>query len=137
MNLQIITPEKIVFDGDVDEITLQSTQGEISILPHHVDLLTQVLPGELIIKVKNSETSLALNGGFLEVSHNTCKILADYAIHTHEIDMSKVEKAKEAAEKALEKAKESGSQRDFAKAEAELRRNILMIDVATTRKRKI
>jgi F-type H+-transporting ATPase subunit epsilon len=137
MNLQIITPEKIVYDGDVDEITLKTTQGEISVLPHHVDLLTQVIPGELIIKINKDEKSLAITGGFLEVSNNTCKILADYAIHTHEIDMSKVEKAKEAAQKALEKAKESGSQRDFARAEAELRRNILMIDVASTRKRKI
>lgn len=137
MNLQIITPEKIVYDGDVDEITLHTTQGEISILPHHVDLLTQVVPGELIIKVKNQETSLALTGGFLEVSNNSCKILADYAIHTHEIDMAKVEKAKEAAEKALEKAKESGSQRDFARAEAELRRNILMLDVSSRKRKKV
>lgn len=137
MNLQIITPEKIVYDGDVDEITLQTVKGEISVLPHHVDFLTQVMPGELIIKTNKDEKSLALTGGFLEVSSNTCKILADYAIHTHEIDMEKVQKAKEVAEKSLEKAKESGAQRDFARAEAELRRNILMIQVASTKKRKV
>ena len=137
MNLQIITPEKIVYDSDVDEVTVKTYQGEISILPHHVDFLTHLAPGELRLKINKEETSLALDGGFLEVSNNNCKILADYAIHTHEIDMEKVKKAKEAAEKALEIAKEAGSKRDFARAEAELRRNILMLDVSSRKRRKV
>ena len=60
--LEIITPEKVVYKDEVDEIVAPTINGEIAILPNHVNLLTQVNPGELIIKKGSRNQSLAITG---------------------------------------------------------------------------
>ena len=80
MNLlfEIITPEKVIYKDEVDEVVVPTENGEIAILPNHINLLTQVNPGELIIKKGAKQEYLAITGGFLEVQHNKISILAEY-----------------------------------------------------------
>jgi F-type H+-transporting ATPase subunit epsilon len=133
MHLEIVTPKKVTYKGDVDEITINTADGVISILPHHVNLFTRVLPGEMILKISDREQFLAITGGFLEISNNKVTILADYAIQAEEIEVEKVIAAQKRAEEVLKKAKEDIGETHFAEAEANLRRALLELHVANRR----
>lgn len=129
--LEIITPEKLIFKDEVEELIVPTTSGEIGVLPNHVPLLSQISEGELTIRQKGRQYSLAISGGFLEVSANKTTILADYAIRSEEIEITKAEEAKKRAQKTME---EKVSERDFAEAEAQLRRSLLELKVAQRRR---
>ncbi len=133
MQLEIITPEKIIYKGDVDEIIVNTADGEIAVLPHHVNLFSKVMPGEVTLKVGGKNQYLAITGGFLEVSKNKVTMLADYAIHAEEIDVEKALEAQKRAEELLKKKKEGLSEQDFAVAQGELGRAILELHVARRR----
>jgi F-type H+-transporting ATPase subunit epsilon len=130
--LEIITPLKIVLSEEVDEVTLPTVDGEISILPNHVNLLTKVVPGEMVVKKGVHSDLFAVTGGFLEIANNHVNILADYAIPAEDIEIAKVEEAKERAQKAM---KEKLNEEDFRVANAELAKSLLQLKVA--RKRKV
>src|ERR1035437_8073811 len=130
--LEIITPTKVVLSEEVDEVTLPTVNGEISILPNHIDLLTKINPGEMIVHRNNKTETYAITGGFLEINHNHVNVLANHAIHADDIEIAKAEQAKERAEKAM---KEKGSEQDLIMAQTELRRSVLELKVA--RKHKI
>ena len=135
MLLEIISPEKIVFKEEVEEVTIPTENGEITILPHHVNLLTKVVLGELHIKMKGKTQTLAVTRGFLQVSNNTVTILADYAVRAEDIVAEKAIEAQKRAEEILKKKKEGVSERDFAIAEADLRRSLLELKVSKRRHR--
>jgi F-type H+-transporting ATPase subunit epsilon len=135
MHLEIITPEKIIYQGDVDEIIVTTADGEIAILPHHVNLFTKVLPGELTIKIAGKDQFLAITGGFLEVSENKISIIADYAVRAEEIEVEQALAAQKRAEEILKKKEQGISEQDFATAQGDLRRAILELHVAKRRHR--
>ncbi|MBI2430728.1 MAG: ATP synthase F1 subunit epsilon [Candidatus Levybacteria bacterium] len=134
LNLEIVTPEKVVFKDEVNEVVVPTTSGEIAILPNHISLLSQIAPGEMTIKKGGTQDSLAITGGFLDVHNNNVSILADYAIRSEDIEIAKVEEAQKRAEKVMQ---EKASDQDFALAEAQFRRTILELKVASKRRRKI
>lgn len=125
--LEIITPEKVVFKEEIDQATVPTTSGEITILPYHIGLLTQLIPGELIIRKANKQESIVITEGFLELSNNHISILANYAIPSEDINIAKAEEAKKRAENLM---KEKTTDNDFRIAEAELRKAILELKVA-------
>jgi F-type H+-transporting ATPase subunit epsilon len=132
--LDIITPVKVVLSEEVDELTISTINGEISILPNHINLLTKITPGEMVIR-KGSHTDLfAITGGFLEIVNNHINVLADYAIHADDIEIAKVEAAKERAQKAM---KEKTTEEDFRVANAELAKSLLQLKVAHKRKIRV
>jgi F-type H+-transporting ATPase subunit epsilon len=133
MILELITPEKEVLKEEVDEIIAQTTLGQIAILPNHIPLLTQILPGELIVKKNGKEQFLAVTGGFLEITKEKVTLLADYAIRSEHIEEVAAQKAKDRAEKALA---EKGSEQNTALAQSELRRAIAELKVVQRRKHK-
>jgi F-type H+-transporting ATPase subunit epsilon len=125
--LEIITPLKVIFKEEVDEVTLPTVNGEISILPNHVDLLTKIAPGEMVVKIGSKTDVLAITGGFLEISKNHVTILADYAVRAADIEVARAQQAQERAQKAM---KEKTTDKDFIIAEGELRKAILEQKVA-------
>lgn len=131
LQLEIVTPLKTVYKEGVDEIVVPTINGQITILPQHVGLLTKIQPGELLIKNNSSLQSIAITGGFIEVANNKVTILADYAVRSEDIEVAKVDEARKRAEMLL---KEKLEVRDFAKAEGELRRTLLELKVAHRRK---
>lgn len=102
LHLNIVTPEKQIFDDDVDQVNVPSTKGELGILPHHVNLMTRLSPGELKIKKGGKTDVLAAGNGFLQVVDNTVTIMTDLAVYEEDIDVKAVEEAKKRAEEALE-----------------------------------
>lgn len=133
LNLQVITPEKIIFDGEVDEVLIPTPNGQIAILPHHITLLTQISDGELIIKKGPQSHHVAVTGGFLEVGNNKATVLSDYAIESDDIQIAKAQEAKERAEELL---KGKLSDQDFAEIQSQLRRSLLELKVAEMRKKR-
>ena len=132
LKIEIISPEKIVFQGEADTLTLPGDQGQITILPGHIPLFTRVKPGEVKIKNGSQENYLAVNQGYLTVeAENKVSILTDYAVRSEEIEIKLAQEAKLKAEKAL---KEKRSRQDFVVAEAELRKALLQLKVAHRKK---
>lgn len=136
MHLSVVTPEKVILEEDIDQLTVPTPQGHITILPHHINLLTKVEQGEMLVKKGKEQHYLALTGGFLEVKNNRITILADFAVRSEAIEAEKVLEAQKKAEERLKKAQEQVSERDIAAAQAELRRSILQLHIANRRKRR-
>ena len=134
LTLEIITPEKVVYKDEVSEVIAPTFDGEIAILPNHVNLLTQVNPGELIVKKGVTAQYLAITGGFMEVSDNKVSILADYAIKAQDIEIARATEAKRRAEKLME---EKTSDNDLRIAQGEMIKAILELKVATKHKRRV
>jgi F-type H+-transporting ATPase subunit epsilon len=133
MTLKIVTPEKVIYDGEIDELIIPTVTGEIAVLPHHIDLLTEVAAGEMTIKHKGKEQHVAVTGGFLQIENNTLTLLSNYAIKSEEIDAKKAAEAQKRAEEKLKK-KVDLSERDFAIAEADMRRAILELKISSKRR---
>jgi F-type H+-transporting ATPase subunit epsilon len=102
MKLRIITPEKIVFEEDIDQVTLPTKDGEITVLPHHVPLVSIVQPGEILIKKNAVDIPLAVSGGMVQVLPGEIILLADSAERVEEIIEERAEHARERARALLE-----------------------------------
>lgn len=126
MKFQIVTPERTVFSDEIDQISLMTEDGEITILPHHIPLVTNLKPGEVRYKKQGQEFVVAVSGGFGVVrDDDTVVVLADTAEHAHEIDLARAEEARARAAKLMENARNK-EDIDFtalaAKMEKELNR---------------
>src|SRR5271157_5058860 len=116
--LEIVTPEAKTFSGEVDMVVLPGVEGELGILPMHVPLMTQLLPGEVRILQGGKETDLVVGTGFVEVSQTHVSILTDMAMADTEID-------EQAAEEAMKRAEASAKEKDLNSEEvAEIERAI-------------
>jgi F-type H+-transporting ATPase subunit epsilon len=94
LKLEIITPEAIAFSEDVEMVTLPAIGGQIGIYPQHVRLITQMVPGELIVTRERRESVIAVGEGLVAVSGDRVEILTDMAIRAEELDAAKVEEAR-------------------------------------------
>jgi F-type H+-transporting ATPase subunit epsilon len=132
---ELITPEKTVYKEEIEQLTIPTSTGEITVLPNHSSLFTKVEQGEMIIKKNSKEQFLAVTEGFLEVNKNIATLLADYAVRSEEIEVSKAIDAQKRAEKVIKESKEKISREDFALAESQFRRSILELKVAGKRRK--
>ncbi len=134
LRCEVITAERIVFQGDVDMVVAPGIQGQLGILPHHVPLMTALTYGELILRRSGQEDEfIAIGGGFMEVGPNHVTILADSAERAEEIDLAQAEAARQRAEATM--AQKRREDQEFARAEAALRRSIVQLKVARRRRR--
>ena len=101
LKLEIVTPDAKVFSEDVDMVTLPGVEGEMGIYPHHVPLLTQIVPGEIVARKGGQDYFLAIGEGFVEITGDHVAILADMAIRAENIDEAKAEEARRRAEARL------------------------------------
>ena len=129
--LEIITPQNLVYKNEVDEVIAPTVNGEIAILPNHIGLLTQITPGELIVKKGNKDQSIAITGGFLEVNNNQISVLADFAVKSEDINVARAEEAKKRAEALM---KEKTTEKDFRIAEAQMLKALLELKIASKHK---
>ena len=135
MNLQIITQEKTAYSGEVDQLTVPTTDGEITILADHIPLITALNHGELVIKNDGKETPMAVCGGFIEVKKNQITVITDIAERVEEIDEKKAQEAKIRAQKLLEE-KDRLSDVAFADATSMLERSLARLKLAKRRRKK-
>jgi F-type H+-transporting ATPase subunit epsilon len=131
--LEIVTPEKMVYSGDVNLLLAWGVEGQLGILPHHAPLMTMLQPGDLVIRKENEEEYLTVSGGFLEVRPDKVVVLADACERADEIDVARAEAAKKRAEEIL---KTRPADVDAAAAEAALRRSLARLRAVERRRRK-
>jgi len=131
--LEIVTPEKMVFSGEVSAVLAWGVEGQLGILPHHAPLMTMLQPGDLVIKKGTEEDTLTISGGFLEVRPDKVIVLADACERAEEIDETRAEEAKKRAQEALKEAKAPA---DLAAAEASLRRSLARLKAVQKIRRK-
>jgi F-type H+-transporting ATPase subunit epsilon len=104
LKLEIVTPEKKVFDSEVDSVTVPTASGEAGILSNHAPLVSALKPGVLTYVNKGTAAKMAVGGGFVEVSNNQVSVLTDSAETADEIDADAARSLREEAEKALSAA---------------------------------
>lgn len=101
LKLEIVTPEKKVFEGMVDSVTVPTAKGEIGILPSHAPLISYLKPGILTLSSKGGGEKMVVSGGFVEVNSNTVSVIADVAETADEVDVESAKEARDEAVKAL------------------------------------
>jgi F-type H+-transporting ATPase subunit epsilon len=101
LKLEIVTPEKKVFDDSVDFVTVPTASGEAGIYPNHAPLISALKPGVLAYTNRGATGRMAISGGFVEVSGNNVSVLADTAETTDEIDVEAARLERDEAQKAL------------------------------------
>ena len=127
LHLEIVTPEKRAFVGDVDEVIVPGSEGELGILPHHAPLISMLGHDVLRLKRGGQEEEFAIFGGFLQVRPDRVVVLAEMADMASEIDLERAERARREAERVIEGAAEPA---DLAVARAALQRALIRIRLA-------
>ncbi len=125
--LIIATPERQVYDGQVESLSIPTTSGQITVLPHHIPLSTVIQAGEMIIRQGDKAEPYAVSGGFAEVQPNKVVILADTAEHITEIDEQKAEEAIARAKKMQETI--NRDQSDYTQIMSKLERDLNRLNV--------
>lgn len=134
LSLQIITPERVVFEEQaVDSVTVPGAEGELTLLPSHAPLMTALRPGPLVFRRGGEEIDVALSGGFLEIRDDKVIILADTAERADEIDAARVEAARQ---RAADRIASREGDIDIALAMAALERAQARIRVLERRRRR-
>jgi F-type H+-transporting ATPase subunit epsilon len=132
LRLEIVTPEAIVFSEDVHMVTLPAIEGEMGVYPHHVRLITQLVPGELIVNKDGQDRFLAVGEGLVEVTGTRVAIVTDMAIPAENVDEAKVEAARARAAARLQ---EKISDEEVATVNASLARSLAQLQVRRRRRR--
>jgi F-type H+-transporting ATPase subunit epsilon len=108
---ELVSPEKLLFSGEVDAVVAPGTEGEFTVLKDHAPFLTTLKPGVIEITVGPKTEKLFVRGGFADVSPRGCTVLAEQAIPLQDISATTLDADIEAAEAALKDAKGNESHR--------------------------
>ena len=126
LKLEIVTPDAIVYSEDVHMVTLPAIEGQIGIYPQHIPLMTQIVPGEIIVHKDGHESYLAVGEGVVEVTAHRVAIVTDMAIPADHIDEAKVE---EARQRAAARLRDKISDEEVASVNAALARSLAQLRV--------
>lgn len=124
---EIVSQDRLVFEGDADIIIVPGISGDMGILPNHAPLISTLKYGILKIRYQGSEEIFSVAGGIIEVQPDLVTILSDAAESVHEIDVSRAEVARKRAEEALQGLSEKNVD-EYLALEAALRRSRLRLD---------
>ena len=133
LKLEIITPEAKTYSEEVDMVTLPGVEGELGIYPDHVPLMTQIVPGEVLVRRGAEELALAVGEGFVEITGDHVAIMTDMAVKADEIDEAKAEEARLKAEARLH---EKLTAEEVASVESSLARSLAQLHVKRRRHHK-
>ena len=127
-HLQIVTPDRMVYDGEAEKIILRTVNGDVCILPHHIDYAVPLAIGEARITDGQGNTRLAAcNNGMLSVHGNEVRVVAVTFEWADDIDLERARRAEESAKEMLDKLQREDQ--DFTVAEARLKRALTRIQV--------
>jgi F-type H+-transporting ATPase subunit epsilon len=126
LRLEIVTPEATVYSQDVDMVTLPAVSGQMGVLPQHVRLMTQMVPGEMIVCKDGHDDFLAVGEGLVEVTNERVSIVTNMAIAVESIDEAAAE---EARQRAAARLKEKLSSEEVASVNASLARSLAQLHV--------
>jgi len=132
LRLQIVTPDAEVYSQEVEMVTLQGVEGQMSIYPQHVRLMTQLAPGELVVHKDGHEDFLAVGEGLVEITGDRVAILTDTAVAAENIDEAKAE---EVRSRAAARLHEKLSSQEVASVNAALTRSLAQLSVKRRHRR--
>jgi F-type H+-transporting ATPase subunit epsilon len=131
VKLEIVTPAGTVYSEDVEMVTLPGVAGQMGIYAQHVPLITQMVPGEMIVRKDGRELFIATGEGLIEITARRVAILTDLAVPADRIDEAKAEEARQRAEARL---REKLSSEEVASVNASLARSLAQLRVKRRRR---
>jgi F-type H+-transporting ATPase subunit epsilon len=132
LKLEIATPDAVVYSEDVEMVTLQGIEGQMSIYPQHIRLMTQLVPGEMAVQKAGRQDFLAVGEGLVEITNERVSIVTDMAVAADSIDEAKAEEARQRAEARL---RNQISSQEFASVNAALARSLAQLSVRRRHRR--
>lgn len=126
MKCRIITPERLFYEGDVEMVEMNTTEGEIGVYEKHIPMTLIVSPGVLTITEKSAKKEAALHAGFVQILEDSVTILAEAIEWPDEIDQNRAEEARRRAEARLNSNDDSI---DHLRAEIALKKAICRINM--------
>ncbi len=132
IHAHIITPDETIFDGDVESLTMPTSEGEITVLGGHVPVISVLAPGTVIARKGKEEWFFACSRGVIEVDGKSIRILADTADRADKLEEAAVEAAMSRAEKLAVERRDDAE--GFAEASALIEREIARL--STIRRHK-
>ena len=133
IQLEIVSPDKVVYSKDIDMLIVRSTAGELGILPNHAPMVAGLVPHAMRVKVDGGEELIAVGGGFMEVQPKKISVLASAAEQPVDIDVNRAKEAYARAKARVEAVKNGTStqekDKDLARAEASLKRAAARLQV--------
>ncbi|MGJ5644063.1 F0F1 ATP synthase subunit epsilon [Latilactobacillus curvatus] len=132
LTVNIVTPSGIVYDHHATLLVVPAMAGQLGIMANHEPIITPLEIGEIRVKRTDDparEDAIAVNGGFMEVSHNVASIVADSAERARDIDITRAQSAKERAQNAIKTASEHNDTDKLRRAQIALQRAMNRINV--------
>ncbi len=134
LHLRIITPRKIVRDEEVNALTIPSTEGELTILPKHMNLFAMLKEGVIKIRKGQNEDYLAIGGGYMETDGKSINVLVSRAYNQDEINQELTEKALNQAKRLMKDAKD---EKERHEALSLYRRSVVDLKLLKKRKKRL
>ena len=132
LRLEIVTPAGAVYSEDVEMVTLPGVVGQMGVYPQHVPLMTQMVPGEIIVRKDGRDLFIASGEGLIEITGACVAVLTDLAVAADRIDEAKAEEARRRAEARL---REKLSDEEVATTNASLARSLAQLHVKRRQRR--
>lgn len=132
LTLEIVTPERSIAHGEVDEVVVPGAEGSFGVLPGHTPLLSTLTVGEIEYRRGDETSYVAVSFGFAEVLPDRVTILAQIAEASDEIDVTRAEAAVKRARERLERPV---AELDYERARLSLLKSLVRLQVATRRGR--
>ena len=133
LTLEIVTPDRALVRGEVDEVELPGSEGYFGVLPGHTPLLSMLKVGEMWYRIGQETRYLAVAGGFVEVLPDRVTVLAQIGERAEDIDIARAETAKRRAEERLAKAVDI----DIERARSSLLKSLIRLQVATRARTRV
>lgn len=130
IKFRIVTPERTVYESEVDQATLPVANGDVTILPNHCNYIASLRPGEIVLKNEGKENLLVTSGGFVEFKDGTLIVLADTAEHASEIDVKRAEETARKRAEDLKNEKITMNEMEYAKVAASIEKELARVRVA-------
>jgi F-type H+-transporting ATPase subunit epsilon len=131
IRLEVVTPDATVYSEDVDMVTLPGVEGQMGVQPQHVRLMTQLVPGELIVHKGGHDEFMAVGEGLVEITNERISIVTNMAIAIDKIDEAAAE---EARQRAAARLREKLSSEEVASVNAALARSLAQLNVKRRRR---
>lgn len=128
MQVDIVSAEGEIFSGKAEMLFAQAADGEVGIMPHHTQFLSQLKPGTVRVVSGDEEDHFYISGGIIEIQPTMVTVLADSAIRAADLDEAQANAAKQRAVEAMDNAK---SDTDIARAQVELAEAVAQIQAIT------
>jgi F-type H+-transporting ATPase subunit epsilon len=132
LRLEIVTPEAKTYSEDVDFVLIPGAEGELGVLPGHVPLLTELVPGELQVKRAGQDEYLAVGSGFVEITQTHVSVLTDMAVREADIDEEATQAAIDRARAAMTDERSHGEEN--AMVQAALQKSLAQLKVKRRRR---